>query len=92
MEEKQERLEDLPSAELHDRAVKLALDRKDMGFFWRLLSDIPAAEAGLGDMKRSETDLMRVFGLVTDFLGAGEGELADALRPVYLTYLRGTPE
>jgi hypothetical protein len=88
MEESPERLEDLPSKELHDRAVKLALHRKDLGFFWRLLSDIPAAEAALGDMRRSETDLMRISGLVADFLGAGEGELADALRPVYLDYLR----
>ena len=39
-------------------------------------------------MHRSETDLMRVFGLVTDFLGSGEGDLAEALRPVYLEYLR----
>ena len=88
MAENQERLEDLSSEELHDRAVKLALHRKDMGFFWQLLSDIPAAEAALGNMERSETDLMRVFGLVTDFLGSGEGDLADALRPVYLDYLR----
>ncbi|GAA0942030.1 hypothetical protein [Actinocorallia libanotica] len=88
MAENQMSLEDLSSEELHDRAVRLALHRKDAGFFWRLLSDIPAAEAAAGDMERSETDLMRVFGLVTDFLGSGEGELADALRPVYLDYLR----
>jgi hypothetical protein len=88
-QESGEALEELSSRELHERAVRLAMARKDVGFFWRLLSDIPAAAAARGDLERGQTDLMRVSGLVTDFLGAGEGQLADALRPVYLEYLRG---
>ncbi|MDX6739496.1 hypothetical protein [Actinocorallia sp. A-T 12471] len=81
-------LDDLTSPELHDRAVKLALERRDVGFLWELLRAIPAAEAAQGDLERSETDIMRVFGLVTDLLGSGEEPLADALRPVYLDYLK----
>lgn len=84
----EQNLDDLTSPELHDRAVKLALDRHDVGFLWDLLRAIPAAEAATGDMERSQTDIMRVFGLVTDFLGAGEEPLADALRPLYLDYLK----
>lgn len=82
-----ENLDALSSGELHDRAVRLAIRRGDIGFFWDLLKRIPAAEAAAGDLQRSETDIMRVSGLVGDFFDAGEGKLADALRPVYLDYL-----
>ncbi|ROO89035.1 hypothetical protein EDD29_6722 [Actinocorallia herbida] len=81
-------LDDLTSPELHDRAVKLARERHDIGFLWELLRAIPAAEAASGDLERSETDIMRVFGLVTDLIGSGEEPLADALRPLYLDYLK----
>ncbi|MCD0448572.1 hypothetical protein LO762_05085 [Actinocorallia sp. API 0066] len=83
-----ENLDDLPSPELHARAVRLAKERHDVGFLWELLRSLPAAEATIGDMERSETDIMRVFGLVTDLIGAGEEPLADALRPLYLDYLK----
>jgi hypothetical protein len=84
----EENLDQLPSTELHDRAVRLAVKRRDVGFLWKLLKDIPAAEASTTDAQRAETDIMRVTGLVNDFLNAGEGELGDALRPVYLDYLQ----
>ncbi|GAA3241482.1 hypothetical protein [Actinocorallia longicatena] len=84
-------LDKLSSGELHDRAVRQAVQRRDFGFLWRLLKEIPAAEAATSDAQRAETDILRVSGLVTDFFGAGEGELADALRPVYLDYLTSRP-
>ncbi|MCW2902719.1 MAG: hypothetical protein JWO67_4984 [Streptosporangiaceae bacterium] len=80
-------LEALSSRELHDRAVKLAVARGDVKFLWRLLRDIPAAEAAVGDVRRGQTDIMRITALISDFVLAGEGEIADALRPVYLDYL-----
>lgn len=80
-------LETLSSRELHDLAVKRAVNHGDVGFLWKLLREIPAAEAAAGDLERSRTDIMRVLGLVTDFVGAGDGELGEALRPVYLDYL-----
>ncbi|GAB3668039.1 hypothetical protein GCM10027589_34280 [Actinocorallia lasiicapitis] len=82
-----ENLDDLSSGELHDRAVHLAVKRHDVGFLWNLLRDIPAAKASTSDAQGAETDIMRVSGLVNDFFNAGDGELADALRPVYLDYL-----
>ena len=85
-------LETLSSRELHDRAVKRAVSHGDVGFLWKLLRQIPAAEAAAGDLERSNTDIMRVFGLVTDFVGSGDGELGEALRPVYLDYLATHPE
>ena len=85
-------LETLSSRELHDRAVKRAVNHGDVGFLWRLLREIPAAEAATGDLERSQTDIMRVFGLVTDFVGSGDGELGEALRPVYLDYLGTHPD
>ncbi|MBA9004683.1 MULTISPECIES: hypothetical protein [Thermomonospora] len=82
-----EELDRLPTRELHDRAIKLALARGDLGFLWRLLRDIPAAEAAVGHPEQGTADMMHVSALVNEFLHAGEGELAEALRPVYLDYL-----
>ncbi|MEO5874691.1 MAG: hypothetical protein ABIS86_00915 [Streptosporangiaceae bacterium] len=72
--------------------MKRAVSHGDVGFLWKLLREVPAAQATAGDLERSETDIMRVFGLVTDFVGAGEGELGEALRPVYLEYLATHPD
>jgi len=80
-------LEKLSSKELHDRAVKLARDRHDLGFTWELLRSIPAAAATLGETDRADFDMLHGLSLWQEFTHAGEGELADALRPVYLDYL-----
>ncbi|WP_243774293.1 hypothetical protein [Actinomadura barringtoniae] len=80
-------LEKLSSKELHDRAVKLARDRHDLGFTWELLRSIPAAAASIGDTDRADFDMLHGLSLWEEFTHAGEGELADALRPVYLDYL-----
>lgn len=80
-------LDDLSSKELHDRAIKLARQRGDLRFLWRLLREIPAAEAATGDLDRSTTDQLHLLSLLADFTRSGEGEVADALRPLYLDYL-----
>lgn len=83
-----EDLEALSSEELHDRAVELAKHRFDVAFFWRLLKAIPAAEATIGDLDEAENDITTLLGRLNDLRASGEGELADALRPLYLEYLQ----
>ena len=80
-------LEQLSSAELHDRATRLAWRRLDVAFLWHLLSTIPEARAAAGDEARSEVDIMRPLALLNDLVDADRGELADALRPLYVDYL-----
>ncbi|MET8868196.1 hypothetical protein ABZW11_35145 [Nonomuraea sp. NPDC004580] len=85
-------LESLPAAELHDRAVRYAVRHGDLGFLWELLKVIPAAEAASGHSTESANDLSKVSALLSDALAAGEGKLGEALRPVYLDYLRKHPD
>jgi len=80
-------LERLSSAELHDRATRLAWRRLDVSFLWDLLKTIPEARAAAGDEERSETDIVRPLALLNDLVDADRGELADALRPFYVDYL-----
>lgn len=79
--------EALSSRELHDLAVRHALKHLDVGFLWELLRAIPAAEAIEGHPDRTGEDMYRISALISDALEAGEGETADALRPLYLDYL-----
>ncbi len=81
-------LEELSTQELHDRAVRRAERHVDVGFFWRLLKLIPAAEAISGDEGEAEYDLQFAKGKLYDALHSGEGELGEALRPVFIDYLR----
>jgi hypothetical protein len=80
-------LESLSSPELHDRATRLAWRRLDVSFLWDLLKTIPEARAAAGDEERSESDIMRPLALLNDLVDADSGELADALRPLYVDYL-----
>ena len=80
-------LDQLSSAELHDRATRLAWRRLDVAFLWHLLSTIPEARAAAGEEDRSEMDIMRPLALLNDLVDADRGELADALRPLYIDYL-----
>ena len=80
-------LESLSSQELHDRATRLAWRRLDVSFLWDLLKTIPEARAAAGDEERSESDIMRPLALLNDLVDADRGELADALRPLYVDYL-----
>jgi len=67
--------------------MRTALHHADVGFLWQLLRAIPAAEAVEGETRESEADAVKVSNLIADALGSGEGEIADALRPLYIDYL-----
>jgi hypothetical protein len=79
-------LDSLSSLELHDRAVKRAERRFDVKFFWRLLSETPAAEAAEGDVERSVDDVQHWSKQVLDVLRHDEAAM-DARRPIYIDYL-----
>jgi hypothetical protein len=80
-------LDQLSSHELHDRAVRRAVHHLDVGFLWELLRAIPAAEASVGDDEEAGRDISKVTALLDDAISSGEGDVADALRPIYLDYL-----
>jgi len=80
--------DELPTRELHDRAVTRAERHLDVKFFWRLLELIPAAEALSGDEGEAQYDIQFSKGKILDALHSGDGELGEALRPVFIDYLR----
>jgi hypothetical protein len=84
-----EELEQLPSKELHDRAIRLAEHRLDVRFLWRLLKAIPVAEAAAGNLSEAQADVGvgDLVPLIHDFVHSDEGKVAEALRPMYLEYL-----
>lgn len=82
-----EDLEALSSKELHDRAIAEAAKHVDVGFFWKLFRSLPAAEASVGELDEAEADVMTLSGRLNDLTHSGDGELADALRPLYIEYL-----
>ena len=81
-------LDRLSSEELYHLAARHARRHLDVGFFWRLLERLPAAEAAAGELDEAEADVTRLSGHLDDLTDAGRGEVADALRPFYLDYLR----
>lgn len=82
-------LNDLSSAELHDRAMEKARHRLDIGFLWKLLRSLPAAQAAGGDVKEADADITHVSALITDALNTKEDpEALEGLRPLYIDYLR----
>jgi hypothetical protein len=85
-----EELESLSSKDLHDRAVRLAEHRLDVGFLWRLIKTIPAAQAAAGHLDEAEADVAvgDLVPLLHDLDHADEGGLAEALRPMYIDYLQ----
>ncbi len=91
-----EDLEQLSSKELHDRAMKLARHRLDVGFLWTVAKAIPVAEAASGELEEAEAHVAvgNVIGLIEDLVHSDEGDLADALRPLYIDYIEkhGGPE
>ena len=80
-------LDDLDSKELHDRAFSRALHHADLKFFLELLEVAPAARAGEGDLGESYNDVLRPSSLLTEAIDR-DPKLLDAMRPVYLEYLR----
>jgi hypothetical protein len=81
-------LDRLPAKELHDLAVHRALRTLDLGFFWRLMEYLPAAEAAAGEIDEATADLQTLLAHVDDLTDSGRGEIAELLRPFYLAYLR----
>ena len=81
-------LDKLSTHELHDRAIRRAERHLDVKFFWRLLQLVPAAEAASGDTGEADYDVQFLKGLISDALHSGDGELGEAMRPVFLDYLR----
>jgi hypothetical protein len=82
-----EELEALSSHELHDRAMRAARRRMDIGFLWELLRELPASEAAQGRMDKAGADVTQASAIISDAFSSGEGEVADALRPLYIDYL-----
>ena len=80
-------LDALSSRELHDLAVRRALRHVDVEFLWELLRAIPAAEASEGNAAEAGRDIAKVTALLGDAIDSGEGDVAEALRPLYLDYL-----
>jgi hypothetical protein len=86
--EEEDPLDRLSSQELHDLAVRYAVRHLDVGFFWRLMQLLPAAEAGAGELDEAEADVQSMAAHIDDVTDAGRGEVAELLRPFYLDYLR----
>jgi hypothetical protein len=82
-----EELDSLSTKELHDRAMSVARHRLDVGFLWRLIKTIPPAEAAAGELDDANVDIVSLTSLLTDTITSGEGELGEALRPLYVEYL-----
>jgi hypothetical protein len=83
-----EDLDKLSTHELHDRAIRRAERHLDVRFFWSLLEMIPAAETLSGDEAEADFDIQFSKGLISDALRSGDGQLGEALRPVFIDYLR----
>jgi hypothetical protein len=81
-------LEQLSSEQLHDLAVRRAKRHLDVRFFYQLMNLLPVAEAGAGEVGKSETDVLRLSAHVDDVADAGRGEIGELMRPFYLEYLR----
>ena len=83
-----EPLDQLPSEELHDLAVRHAVRHVDVRFFWDLLKILPAAEVVAGELDDAEADVFTMRAHIDDVTDSGRGEVAENLRPFYLEYLR----
>ena len=88
MSDAPDELDALSTQELHDRAIHRAERHLDVKFFWRLLQLIPSAQTAIGDEGEADYDIQSSKGLILDALHSGEGELGEAMRPVFVEYLR----
>jgi len=64
----------------------------DVKFFWSLLEMIPAAEMLSGDTGEADFDIESSRGLISNAVHSGDGKLGEALRPVFIDYLRKHPD
>jgi hypothetical protein len=85
-------LDQLSTHELHDRAIRRAERHLDVKFFWSLLELIPAAETASGDEGEADFDIQSSKGLISDAVHSGDGALGEAMRPVFIDYLRKHPD
>lgn len=85
-------LETLSTHELHDRAIRRAERHMDLKFLWSLLKAIPAAKLVSGDEGEADYDVESSKGLIWDAVHSGDGALGEALRPMFLDYLRKHPD
>jgi hypothetical protein len=85
-------LEQLSTQELHDRAMRHARRHLDVKFMWSLLKVIPAAETLSGDSGEGEYDSQSAIGLIYDAVRSGDGALGEAMRPLFIDYLRKHPD
>jgi hypothetical protein len=77
----------LTAKELHDRAFRLARRRLDVRFFWNLIEAVPAAEAAAGHVGEAEQDILSFAQRLDDLINPDTPEEADAIRPIYISYL-----
>ena len=84
-------LDQLSSKELHDRAFRYARHHLDVRFFLNLVEVVPAAQAADGDATDSGNDVLHPSNQIAEAVDQ-DPELMDALRPVYLDYLREHPK
>jgi hypothetical protein len=81
-------LDKLPARELHNLAVRRAVHHLDVEFLWELLRAIPAAEASEGHSIEAGRDITHLSVLIDDAIDSPqEGDVAEALRPLYVDYL-----
>ncbi len=86
-------LEELSTEDLRERAVVRARHRWDVAFFWQLLRTLPAAEAAVGHLDRSDASVTQAAGLFHEALAAdNDPDVQAALRPIYIDYLTEHPE
>jgi len=80
-------LDALSSHELHNLAVRRAVHHADVEFLWDLLRALPAAEAVEGHPQHAGMDINKASALIGDAIDSGRGDIAEALRPLYIDYL-----
>jgi hypothetical protein len=81
-------LDQLSARELHDLAVHRALRHVDVKFLWDLLRELPAAEAASGRADVATADALHLSELIGNAIDAGDGQVAESMRPFYTDYLR----
>jgi hypothetical protein len=87
-----EDLDKLSTKELHDRAMHRAEHHLDVKFMWSLLELIPVAEAASGHVGEAVFDAQASRRQIADALHSGEGEVGEAMRPLFIDYLRKHPD
>lgn len=82
-----EELDQLPSQELHDRAIHRATRHLDVRFLWKLMEALPAAQMAAGREGEADADVQHASAVVADAFRDGTPEVQDALRPIFIEYL-----